>query len=87
MEPAENVESSGRSSPLPSAEKYKFIGLIVLLFLVAFLHMYVIPDYTGLVGGLPGWVWIQLIVIVVLGFIAWKANWILLQDQEGGGGT
>lgn len=63
-------------------KKFKFFALILLLIAVAFVHPYLIGQFSYLLGGLPVWVWIQLLVVAVLGLIVWKANELLLGDDD-----
>lgn len=50
-----------------------FIALIALLLTIAWGHWYFVAGYTTLYLGLPGWLWVQLGIILLLLAIAWLA--------------
>ena len=55
------------------ATKYVFVGLLVLLLVIAVGHLPAITGLTDRYLGLPLWVWVQLVVVTIMLGIAWIA--------------
>ena len=64
--------------------KYVFYGLALLVFLIAVGHLYVFEGMTNLYLGLPTWVWLENLVLIVMLVIAWTAVRLRAISQEGG---
>lgn len=67
----------------PTASKYTFVALLVLLLAVAIGHLYAIEGLTTLYGGLPLWSWLQLGIVAGMLVITWFAVRIVTEAPEG----
>ena len=65
------------------AAKYVFLGLLVLLLVIAVGHLYVLAGLTDLYLGLPLWLWLQLVVVSVMLGLAWIAVEIVSAPEGG----
>ena len=53
--------------------QYVFVGIVVLILVIAVGHLYLLSGLTTRYFGLPLWVWVQLGVIAFMLVLAWIA--------------
>lgn len=53
---------------------WTFLTLLVVMLVVASAQLFVLPGFTDTVLGVPVWVWLHLVVLFILGALAWIAT-------------
>lgn len=69
---------------VPPSAKVVFYGLLLLLFVLAVGHLYLLEGLTGRHLGLPLWLWLQVVVVFAMLGIAWITIRLVAGATEGG---
>jgi len=70
------------ASMSPATVKYLVAGLVLVMFVLAVGHLYVIPGLTSRAFGLPLWVYVEVVVVAVLLVIAWIVVQLITSRRE-----
>lgn len=62
---------------------FRFFLITAMMLAIAAGHLFVISEFTTIYLGLPAWIWLQLLIVVLLLALAWIATELVA--PSGGG--